>query len=66
MGRFQAARSMRCSLARCGGLGDSVDEEAGGFSMVSVMKAAIWGQTRGWREEQRITPIEGVVGDDMI
>lgn len=34
-------------------------------SRVSVTKAAIWGQTRGCREEQRMTPMEGGVGDDM-
>lgn len=46
--------------------------EAGGMGLekglvgvvrrVVVMKEAIWGQTRGWRDEQRITAIEGVVG----
>ena len=34
-------------------------------SILSITKAPIWGQTRGCLEEQRMTPIEGVVGDDM-
>lgn len=39
--------------------------------IVEVTKAPICGQTRGWREEQRMTPIEGGGGggggggDDM-
>ena len=35
------------------------------FSNVSITKAATWGQTRGCLEEQRITPIDGDVSDDM-
>ena len=32
--------------------------------MVSATKVAIWGQTRGWRVEQIMTPTEGE--DDMV
>ena len=60
-GRFHAARSIRWSLG-CG----SVDMEGMRFSMISVTKAPICGQTRGCLEEQRMTAIEGGVRDDMM
>jgi len=30
------------------------------------MKEAIWGQTRGWRVEQMIIAIEGILVDGMV
>lgn len=63
-GRFHAARSMRWSVAG-GELFDSADREEVHCSKVWITKAAIWGQTRGCLEEQRMTPIEGDVADDM-
>lgn len=61
-GRFHSARSIRWSLA--GGWG-SVDKEELDLSIVWITKAAIWGQTRGCLEEQRMTAIEGGVRGDM-
>ena len=55
---------MRWSVAR-GELFDLVDTEEVHCPKVWITKAAIWGQTRGCLEEQRMTPIEGDVADDM-
>ena len=65
-GRFHAARSIMSRWAGGGLSSTSVDKEDTHFSYVSVTKAAIWGQTRGCLEEQRITPIEGDEMNDMM
>ena len=56
-GRFQLARSMRWRLG-----GEVMRGLSWWAWMVSTTKAAIWGQTRGGRVEQRMTPTDG---DDM-
>ncbi len=43
-----------------------VGEEGRRAWMVEVMKAPIWGQTRGCLEEQRMRPSEGGAGEDMV
>lgn len=52
MGRFHCKRSMgvrRVLFIR--------PSERGRLFIVEIMKSAIWGQARGWREEQIMTPI---------
>jgi hypothetical protein len=59
MGRFQVERSSR--VREAGGVGCE-NVLVGEVRRVVVMKEAIWGQTRGWRDEQRIIAIDGIVG----
>jgi hypothetical protein len=63
MGRFQVERSR--SARETGGVGCE-NVLVGEVRRVVVMKEAIWGQTRGWRVEQRIIAIEGVVGVAIV